>query len=263
MKPFHYHRPEAAAAAVALAGEESRFLAGGMTLLPTMKQRLVAPAALVDLSGLDALVGIREKEGALEIGAMTTHAAVASSELVRSRTAALARLAGAIGDPAVRNRGTIGGSLANNDPAADYPAGALGLGATILTDRRAIPADDLFVAMFTTALEPDELITAVRFPVPQAAAYAKFRSPASRYALAGVFVGRFPYGVRVAVTGAAAGVFRATGFEKALEADFSPGAIDSTTIDAEDMLSDMHAEAEYRAHLVAVMARRAVAEAAG
>jgi carbon-monoxide dehydrogenase medium subunit len=263
MKPFHYHRPEAAAAAVALAGEESRFLAGGMTLLPTMKQRLVAPAALVDLSGLDALLGIREKERALEIGAMTTHAAVASSELVRSRIAALARLAGGIGDPAVRNRGTIGGSLANNDPAADYPAGALGLGATILTDRRTIPADDFFVAMFTTALEPDELITAVRFPVPLAAAYAKFRSPASRYALAGVFVARFPSGVRVAVTGAAAGVFRATGFEKTLEADFSPGAIDSTTIDAADMLSDMHAEAEYRAHLVAVMARRAVAEAAG
>jgi carbon-monoxide dehydrogenase medium subunit len=185
MKPFHYHRPEAAAAAVALAGEERRFLAGGMTLLPTMKQRLVAPAALVDLSGLDALLGIREKERALEIGAMTTHAAVASSELVRSRIAALARLAGGIGDPAVRNRGTIGGSLANNDPAADYPAGALGLGATILPDRRTIPADDFFVAMFTTALEPDELITAVRFPVPLAAAYAKFRSPASRYSLAG------------------------------------------------------------------------------
>jgi carbon-monoxide dehydrogenase medium subunit len=263
MKPFHYHRPDAAAAAVALVVEESRFLAGGMTLLPTMKQRLVAPAALIDLSGLDALVGIREKEGALEIGAMTTHAAVAASELVRARIAALAKLAGGIGDPAVRNRGTIGGSLANDDPAADYPAGVLGLGATILTDRRAIPADDFFVAMFTTALKSDELITAVRFPIPLAAAYAKFRSPASRYALAGVFVARFPSGVRVAVTGAAASVFRATGFEKALEEDFSPGAIDSTTIDAADMLSDMHAEAEYRAHLVAVMARRAVAEAAG
>ena len=189
---------------MALAAGDARFLAGGMTLLPTMKQNLATPASLVDLSGLPRLVGISEVDGAIEIGAMTTHAAVAASDLVRARVPALATLAGGIGDPAVRNRGTIGGSLANNDPAADYPAGVLGLGATIVTDRREIAADDFFVAIFTTALEPGELITAVRFPVPLAAGYAKFRSPASRYALVGVFVARFPDGVRVAVTGAGA-----------------------------------------------------------
>jgi carbon-monoxide dehydrogenase medium subunit len=263
MKSFHYSRPDAEASAVALAIGDARFLAGGMTLLPTMKQHLATPAALVDLSGLSRLVGITEVDGAIEIAAMTTHVAVAASELVRARLAALARLAGGIGDPAVRNRGTIGGSLANNDPAADYPAGVLGLGATIVTDRREIAADDFFVAMFTTALEPDELLTAVRFPVPLAAGYAKFRSPASRYALVGVFVARFSDSVRVAVTGAASSVFRAAEFEAALATTFSSGAIDAAAIDPAKMLSDMHAESAYRAHLVGVMARRAVAEAGG
>jgi carbon-monoxide dehydrogenase medium subunit len=261
MQPFQYSRPETPAAAAALATDDTRFLAGGMTLLPTMKQSLAAPSGLVDLAGIDGLVGIREIPGGLEIGAMTTHAAVAASALVRAKLPALATLAGGIGDPAVRNRGTIGGSVANDDPAADYPAGVLGLGATIVTDRRSIAADDFFIAMFTTALEPGELITAIRFPLPLAAGYAKFRSPASRYALAGVFVARFADGVRVAVTGAASSVFRATAFETALTAAFTPEAIADIAVDPGAMLSDMHAEAAYRAALVGVMAKRAVAEA--
>ena len=260
MKPFQYFRPASAPEATGLASEDVRYLAGGMTLLPTMKQNLAAPTGLVDLAAA-GLSGIRAIDGGLEIGAMTTHATVAASALVREALPALAKLAGGIGDPAVRNRGTIGGSVANDDPSADYPAGVLGLGATIVTDRRTIAADDFFLGMFTTALEPGELITAFRFPLPVAAAYAKFRSPASRYALAGVFVAKFADGVRVAVTGAAPSVFRATAMEAALAADFSPEAIAAIAIDPAEMLSDMHAEAAYRAHLVGVMARRAVAEA--
>jgi carbon-monoxide dehydrogenase medium subunit len=194
---------------------------------------------------------------------MTRHAEVASSALASARIPALAALAGGIGDPAVRNRGSLGGSLANNDPAADYPAAALGLGATILTSERAIAADEFFLGLFETALAPNELILAVRFPVPLAAGYAKLKSPASRFALVGVFVARTAAGVRVAVTGAGACVFRVPAMEQALERDFDPAAIAAIKVDAEGLNSDMHAEAAYRAHLVTVMAKRAVATALG
>jgi len=263
MKPFDYFRPGSVSGAVALAREQTCFLAGGMSLLPMMKHNLAVPVALIDLSAVPDLNGIRKTGDAIEIGAMTTHAAVASSVLVRETLPALVALVVGIGDPAVRNRGTIGGSLANNDPAADYPAGVLGLGATIVTDRREITADDFFIASFTTALEPGELITAVRFPVPLAAGYVRFRSAASRFPLAGVFVARFTGGVRVAVTGAAPSVFRVPGFEAPLAKDFSPGAIEAVSVDPARMLSDINGGAAYRAHLVGVMARRAVAEAMG
>jgi carbon-monoxide dehydrogenase medium subunit len=263
MRSFAFHQPGSVAEAVGFlaAHTENRPIAGGMTLLPTIKQRLAAPAALVDLSGVPDLAGISEDGPGLTIRAMTRHVDVARSPVVLTRIPALAALAAEIGDPAVRNRGTLGGSVANNDPAADYPAAVLGLGATIVTSARAISADKFFVGLFETALAPGEIITAIRFPAPLAAGYAKFKAPASRYALVGVFVARTSAGVRVAVTGAGPGVFRVASMEEALESRFDPTAIAAIRIDANGLNSDMHAEAAYRAHLVTVMAKRAVATA--
>lgn len=261
MYPFKYHRPETVRQAANLLAkfDEARPVAGGQTLLPVMKQRLAAPAHLVDLARIGGLSAIELRGRALVIGAMATHAEVATSDLVRSVLPALAELAGAIGDPAVRHRGTIGGSLANNDPAADYPAAVLALDATIVTNKRRIKADDFFKGMFQTALEEGEIIVRVQFPLARKAAYAKFRNQASRYALAGVFVAKRPSEVRVAVTGAGAdGVFRLPAFEVALKKRFSPKALDGLSVEATGLVGDIHGSADYRAHLVGVMARRAV-----
>ena len=263
MYDFAYQKPASVAdAAKALAADaEAKPLAGGMTLIPVLKQRLNRPSLLVDLAKA-GLSGITAGAGSVRIGAMTTHATVAASADVKRVLPALAALAGGIGDEAVRHRGTIGGSLANNDPAADYPAAALALGATIHTNKRAIAADDFFQGMFTTALGTDEIITAVEFPAPERANYQKFRNPASRYATVGVFVAKFANGVRVAITGAGqGGVFRHTGMEQALTANFSADAIKTVTTKPDDLNSDIHASAEYRAHLIGVMTRRAVAAA--
>jgi aerobic carbon-monoxide dehydrogenase medium subunit len=263
MYAFEYHRPETLSAAVGdLANPDAKVLAGGMTLLPTMKQRLASPAALIDLRNVPELTGIAREGDNLVIGAMAKHAEVAQSSVVQTAIPALASLAGLIGDPAVRNKGTIGGSLANNDPAADYPAAALALGATIVTNKRRIAAQEFFTGLFETALEAGELITQVSFPIPQRAAYEKFRNPASRYAMVGVFVAKTAGGVRVAVTGAGTnGVFRAEEFEEALEKNFSPAGLDSVSMSASGLNSDMHADADYRAHLISVMAKRAMAAA--
>ena len=260
MYQFDYKAPDSIEAALTALREndESKLVAGGMTLLPTMKLRLARPEVLVDINRIGSLVGISESEGSLVIGAMTRHADVAMSELVRNEIPALADLAQSIGDPQVRNRGTIGGSVANNDSAADYPAGLLGLGATIITDRREISADDFFTGMFETALEVDEIITTVSFPIPKRAAYMKFPNPASRYAIVGVMVAKTLDGIRVAVTGASSYVFRAVALEKALEKDFTPEAISTTKLSDLQFNEDIHASAEFRAHLVNVMARRAV-----
>jgi aerobic carbon-monoxide dehydrogenase medium subunit len=259
MKEFSYYKPATVSEAVALlaASDESRLLSGGMTLLPTMKQRLASPKAIVDLAALPGLVG----GGNVALGAMTTHAEVANSASVKAALPALATLAGLIGDPQVRHRGTIGGSIANADPAADYPAAVLGLGATIVTDRREIAAESFFKAMFQTALERDEIILAVRFPIPDAAGYAKFKSQASRFALVGAFVARFGSAVRVAITGAGPVVFRSQDIEDALASNFSPQALARISIAPSGLNSDIHADSEYRAHLVVVMARRAVEQA--
>jgi carbon-monoxide dehydrogenase medium subunit len=264
MYNFAYHRPSsvAEAAAALAAASEGKLLAGGMTLLPTMKQRLAQPSDLIDLGAIADMKGISTTGDGVRIGAMTTHASVASSAEVKAAIPALAHLAENIGDPQVRNRGTIGGSIANNDPAADYPAAVLALDATIQTNKRTIAADDFFTGMFETALEEGEIITAVSFPKPQKAAYAKFPNPASRYALVGVFVAQTASGVRVAVTGAAPCVFRASQIEQALAGNFSPSALDGLTIDSSGLNSDIHASPEYRAHLIGVMAKRAVAAAA-
>ncbi len=261
MYQFDYQAPDSIEAALAALREndEAKILAGGMTLLPTMKLRLARPDVLIDINRIGSLAGIGENDGAIVIGAMTRHADVAASKLVRNRIPGLADLAEAIGDPQVRNRGTMGGSVANNDPAADYPAGLVGLGATVVTDRREIAADDFFTDMFETALEDDEIITAVRFPIPKRAAYMKFPNPASRYAIVGVMVAKAPDGIRVAVTGAAPCVFRVTAMEDALGKDFTSDAIASIAVDGAEFNEDIHASAEYRAHLVNVMARRAVA----
>jgi len=259
---FEYRRPGSLAEALdALqAAPEGRFLAGGQTLLPTLKQRLASPSDLIDLAEIAELRGIATDGDAVVIGAMTRHADVAASADVQGKIPALAALAGDIGDRQVRNRGTIGGSVANNDPAADYPAACLALGATIKTSTREIAADDFFTGLFETALGEDELVTSVRFPAPVKAAYMKFKNPASRYAIVGVFVARAADGVRVAVTGAGAGgVFRVPEMESALAANFSASAIEGIVIPPDDLNSDIHAGAEYRAHLVGVMARRAVA----
>jgi len=263
MYAFEYHRPQTLTAAVAdLAKADAKALAGGMTLLPTMKQRLASPSALVDLKSVPELTGIAREGDHLLIGAMSRHADVARSSVVQAAIPALAKLAGGIGDPHVRNMGTIGGSLANNDPSADYPAAALALGATIVTNKRRIPAQDFFTGLFETALEAGELITQASFPIPQKAAYMKFANPASRYALVGVFVARTAGGVRVAVTGAGSnGVFRANALEAALSANFSPAALDGVSTPATGLNSDLHADADYRAHLIGVMAKRAVAAA--
>lgn len=263
MKSFAYLKPETTMAAATLLAEhgDARILAGGMTLLPTMKQSLAAPAAIVDLSAVAALREIALEEGTLALGAMARHYDVASSALVRAHIPALASLAGQIGDPQVRHRGTIGGSVANNDPAADYPAAILALDATVVTTRRTVSAEAFFVDMFETALEPGEIVTGFRIPVPEMAAYAKFRSPASRYALVGVFVARTAGTVRVAVTGAASSVFRAVDIEAALRERFDPDALARVSMDPSGLNSDIHADRDYRANLVMVMARRAVAAA--
>jgi aerobic carbon-monoxide dehydrogenase medium subunit len=261
MYPTRYHRPADLDAAIELfaGGEDATYLAGGHTLLPTMKQRLAHPSDLIDLCVLPALRGIGLKDGVVSIGATTVHAEVAASSIIRQSIPALAGLAGSIGDRHVRHRGTIGGSVANNDPAADYPAAVLGLGATVVTNRRRIAADAYFVSLYETALEPGEIITRVEFPIPDCAGYAKFRSPASRYAIAAVFVSKSGAAVRVAVTGAgAAGVFRARAMEAALEHDFRPAAVVAGQVDPTALLGDLNGTPEYRAALVSVLARRAL-----
>lgn len=264
MYSFEYHKPASVAeAARLLAGsEDAKLLAGGMTYIPTLKQRLAQPTAVIDLNGIGELRGVKEEAGGLTIGAMTTHGEVASSATVQQVIPALAALAGNIGDAQVRNRGTIGGSISNNDPAADYPAALVALGATVRTSKRELSAEDFFTGMFETALEEDEIVTAVHFPKPARAAYAKFANPASRYAVVGVFVAQTGSGVRVAVTGAGPCVFRASEMEQALSGSFAASALDDLTVDAGELNSDIHASADYRAHLVKVMARRAV-EACG
>jgi carbon-monoxide dehydrogenase medium subunit len=263
MYDFAYQKPGSLADAVAAltSDADAKALAGGMTLIPVLKQRLAKPSRLVDLAKL-GLAGITQSGNTVTIGAMTTHVTVANSADVKAKFPALAALASHIGDEAVRHRGTIGGSLANNDPAADYPAVVLATGATIKTNKRSIKADDYFTGMFSTALEQGEVITAVEFPVPEKAAYEKFPNPASRYAMVGVFVAKTGNNVRIAVTGAGqGGVFRHTDMEKALSAKFSPDAIAGISTPVEDMNGDIHASPEYRAHLVGVMAKRAVAKA--
>ena len=264
MYQFTFERPASLADATRLAGAPgAKLLAGGQTLLASMKLRLAAPEQLVDLGAIPELALIRRDGNALVIGAMARHADVASNAEVKAAIPALADLAGGIGDRQVRAMGTIGGSLANNDPAACYPAGALALDATIRTTQREIAADDFFQGLFGTALQEGELITAVRIPVPQRAAYMKFRQPASRFALIGVCVAQTASGVRVAVTGGGNGVFRHQGLEDALNASFTPESAASVRIDASELSSDLHASAAYRANLISVMAQRAVAKAVG
>jgi len=261
MYAFEIDRPTTLADAVtAMGAEEAQALGGGQTLIPSLKQRLAAPARLVCLSGIAEIKGIcTADDGALCIGGGTTHADVAAGA---GAYPALAHLAANIGDPAVRNRGTIGGSVANNDPSACYPAAVLGSGATVVTTNRKIAADDFFEGMFTTALEDGEIITEVRFPVPEKANYQKFEQPASRFALVGVFVAKYADGVRVAVTGASEdGVFRWSEAEAALSSDFSAGAVEGLSLSGDGMISDMHGSGDYRAHLVGVLTRRAVAAA--
>jgi carbon-monoxide dehydrogenase medium subunit len=258
-----YHRASSVdeAAAMFAKGSESKYLGGGHTLIPVMKQRLASPSDVIDLGKIQELIGIEASGNAVTIKAATTHCDVAISETVQEGISALAYLASLIGDPAVRHCGTIGGSLANNDPAADYPAAVLALGATIKTNKRSIAADDFFKGLFATALEEGEIITAVSFPIPAKAGYAKFPHPASRFALAGVFVAKTRSGeVRVAATGASqSGVMRVTAIETALRADWSAAALEDVAISADGLLSDLHGSSDYRAHLIKVMAQRALA----
>jgi aerobic carbon-monoxide dehydrogenase medium subunit len=249
------------AVAAATAGADAKFLAGGQTLLPVMKQRLAAPTDVISLARVAELTGITVNGGMISIGAMSRHADVAADAGIKMALPALSVLAGGIADPHVRNRGTIGGSLANNDPAADYPAAVLGLAATVVTDRRRIASDDFFQGMFTTALEPDELITRVEFPIPERAGYIKFPHPASRYALVGVMVSRSKGAARVAVTGAGACVFRVATMEQALAKSFTTDAVASITVPHDDLTSDRAGSAAYRAHLITVLAKRVVARA--
>jgi aerobic carbon-monoxide dehydrogenase medium subunit len=263
MYDFAYEKPGSLADAVkTLSGDmDAKALAGGQTFIPVLKQRLNKPSTVVDLAKL-GLTGITVSGDKVTIGAMTTHATIASNAEIQAKIPGLAHQASMIGDEAVRHRGTMGGSLANNDPSACYPSALLALGGTVKTDRRTIAADDFFQGMFTTALEQGEIITAVELPIPQKSAYEKFRNPASRYAIAGVFVAKFPSGVRLAITGASqGGVFRHTEMEKALSANFSPDAIAGIINPADGLNSDIHASAEYRAHLIGVVAKRAVAKA--
>jgi len=263
MYSFEYQRatdPQAAAAAIA-ADSEAKFLAGGQSLLPTMRLRLAQPSQLIDVTRIPALKSITVDANTVKIGAAVCHADVAEHAELRRVLPALAELAAHIGDRQVRALGTLGGSLANNDPAACYPAAAMGLDATIVTQRRRIASSEFFVGMYETALEPDELIVGVEFPVPERAAYEKFRNPASHFALVGVFVAKFASGVRVAVTGAAASVFRVPELESALSANFTPEAARAVSLSAANLNDDMHASAEYRAHLIPVLAARAVAKA--
>lgn len=263
MYDFNYHRPGSVEEAVGLINEDAKLLAGGQSLLPTMKLRLAQPSDVIDLGAIPGLSDISVDGSTVHIGATATHASVAASGAVAGAIPALAQLAGGIGDVQVRNIGTIGGSVANADPAADYPAAVLGLGATVHTNSRTIAADDFFTGIFETALAEDEILTKVSFPVPEAAAYVKFDNPASRYAIVGVFVAKTADSVRVAVTGAAGSVFRASAMEAALNANFLASALDGITVASDDLNSDLHASAEYRAHLVAVMAKRAVQAAGG
>jgi len=265
MHAFNYVKPTSLAEAsdTIARAMDATVLAGGQTLLPTMKLRLAAPSDLVDLGGIPELQEMSVAGGNVVLGAMVRHAQVAASDEIKGALPALASLANGIGDQAVRNRGTVGGSLANNDPAADYPGAALALGATIQTAERELVADDFFTGLFETALTPGEIIRKVLFPIPEKAAYAKFPNPASRYAMVGVFVAKFSEGVRVAVTGAGnAGVFRVPEYESGLASNFSPDAIADGVVPPENLNSDLHADAEYRAHLIGVMARRAVAACA-
>lgn len=260
MYDFNYQKPSSAADAVgAVRGaDDGKFLAGGQTLLPTMKQRLASPSDLVDLAGA-GMAGITVSGDTVSIGAMTKHQDVANSAEIKSMIPALAAMAGGIGDRQVRAMGTAGGSIANNDPAADYPAACLALAATITTDRREIPADEFFTGLFETALEEDELIMSISFPIPSRAAYMKFPNPASRYALTGVFVAEKGGTARVAVTGAGEnGVFRLGGAESALSSDFSTGAASGVSVSSDGLISDIHAQADYRANLIGVMLKRAV-----
>ncbi|UEM23757.1 xanthine dehydrogenase family protein subunit M [Skermanella mucosa] len=261
MYAFEYHRPATLAEAAQLASgnEDAKILAGGQTLIPTLKQRLAQPSDVVDLGAVAELRGICEDGDTLVIGATTPHAEVAASAVVKRLIPALAKLAEGIGDAQVRNRGTLGGSICNNDPSADYPAALVGLGATVHTTTRKIAAEDFFTGMFETALEPNEIVTAVAFPKPGKAAYVKFPNPASRYATVGVFVAETGAGIRVAVTGAAPSVYRWTEAEQALAGGLSPAALDALAVDADGLNADIHASAEYRASLVKVMAKRAVA----
>lgn len=265
MYAFEYLKPGSLkeAGAMLAANPDGKFVSGGHTLLPAMKLRLAGPSALVDLNGLAELRGIRREGDTVVVGAMSRHHEVATSDVVRNAIPVLAEMVGTIGDAAVRHRGTIGGSIANNDPSADYAAAALALGATIVTDTRRIAADDYFKGLFTTALEEGEIVTAVEFPIPRRMGYGKFRNPASRYALCGVCVAETASGeVRVTVVGAGQeGVFRVEAFEAALKADFSAAALEGKTVPKDNMASDIHADQDYRAHLVGVMARRAVAGA--
>ncbi len=264
MQDFAFHRPGSLAAVLGTLRDtpDAKLLGGGQSLVPLLKMGLAQPPAVVSLKGVAELTGIRRDGDTLVVGAASTHAEVASSDVVRAAIPALGHLAGHIGDPQVRNRGTLGGSIAHADPAADYPAALLALDAVVVTDRRQIAAGDFFTGVFQTALEPDEVVTAVRFPVPARAAYEKFANPASRFAIAGVFVAQGNGGVRVAVTGAGTQPFRATSFETALAARFAADALDGASIPSDDLVSDLHAGAEYRAHLVAVLARRAVSSIA-
>jgi carbon-monoxide dehydrogenase medium subunit len=260
MKDFEFHRPTTVKDAVALLRDRdgAKLLAGGQSLLPVLKLELAEPSDLVSLAGVKELRDIRVDGDKLLIGALATHDQVHRSPEVQRAIPALAKLAGGIGDAQVRNRGTLGGSVAHADPAADYPAALVGLGATIVTDRRSIAADDFFTGLFATALAQDELVTSVQFPVPKRAAYAKFAHRASKYALVGVFVAQTAHGIRVAVTGAANTVFRLAAFEAALGKKLDASALDGAPVSAADLNSDAEASAEYRAHLIGVMARRAV-----
>jgi aerobic carbon-monoxide dehydrogenase medium subunit len=264
MYNFTYHRPTGLRQAGNMLTklEEAKLLAGGQTLIPVMKQRLASPANIIDLNRIEGLDGIELKGRSIVIGAMARHVDVANSEVVKANLPALADLAEMVGDPHVRHRGTLGGSIANNDPNADYPAACIGLGATIVTTKRRIKADDFFKSLFETALDDDEIITKVMFPLVKKAGYIKFRNPASRFALVGVFVSKRGSEIRVAVTGAgASGVFRVAAFEEALKKRFAPKSLDGLTVPATGLASDIHGSAEYRAHLIGVLAKRAVAKA--
>ncbi len=262
MYPYNYHRPTQVAEAVALfkASDDPMYLSGGMTLIPTMKQRLAAPTDLIDLSGIEEMSGLNATAEVVQVGAFTQHNVVARSAQVQATLPVLAQLAGLIGDNQVRNRGTIGGSVANSDPAADYPCAIVGLGATVVTQQRSISGDEFFKDLFETALEPGEIITRIDFPVPTRAAYRKFPNPASRYAVVGVMVADFSGSIRVGVTGAGPCAFRASGIEEVLNRELSADAVDGVEVPDAGFNSDLHASGEYRAHLVKIMAKRAVAD---
>jgi aerobic carbon-monoxide dehydrogenase medium subunit len=263
MYAFDYERPASMADALAKISAGGQALAGGQTLIASLKQRLAQPGSLIDLAGVAELSGIKKDGNNIVIGAMTRHETVADSADVKAAIPALAALAGGIGDRQVRAMGTMGGSVANNDPAACYPSAVLALGATVQTNKRSIAADDFFQGMYTTALEEGELITAISFPAPQKAAYAKFRQPASRFALVGVFVAQTASGVRVAITGAGNGVFRHAALEAALTKSFTPEAVEGVAIDASELNGDLHASAAFRAQLIKVQTQKAVKEANG